>query len=119
MDLKRLTDRARELVDKRGGTDALKEDADELKRIAQGEGSITDKAKDAAAALKEPGGDETAEAAKPAAPTAGSTPAGAARAEQKTEGEARGKHADKGRGRGQGKRRGGGGRGGGRGRNRL
>ena len=55
MDFKRLTDRAKDLVEKRGGTDSLKEDADELKGIAKGEGSLTDKAKAAAAALKDPG----------------------------------------------------------------
>ena len=55
MDFKRLTDRAKDLVAKRGGTDSLKQDADELKGIAKGEGSLTEKAKAAAAALKEPG----------------------------------------------------------------
>ncbi|HET7738947.1 MAG TPA: hypothetical protein VFK32_10270 [Tepidiformaceae bacterium] len=56
MDFKRLTSRAKDLVEKRGGTDALKQDAEELKRIAKGQGNLTDKAKAAAAALKEPGG---------------------------------------------------------------
>lgn len=55
MDFKKLTSRAKDLVEKRGGTNALKEDAEELKGIAKGEGSLTDKAKAAAAALKEPG----------------------------------------------------------------
>ena len=35
--------------------DALKEDATELKDIVGGKGSVTDKAKDAADALKDPG----------------------------------------------------------------
>ena len=55
MDFKRLTSRAKDLVEKRGGTDSLKQDAEELKRIAKGQGSLTDKAKAAAAALKDPG----------------------------------------------------------------
>ena len=55
MNLKRLTDQAKKLVDKRGGTDALKEDAEELKDIATGKGSVKDKAKDAAKAVKEAG----------------------------------------------------------------
>jgi hypothetical protein len=50
-----LADQAKKLVSKRGGTDALKEDAGELKDIAKGEGSVTDKAKAAGEAIKEPG----------------------------------------------------------------
>jgi hypothetical protein len=42
-------------VDDRGGTDALKEDAQELAAAAKGRGSATDKAKAAAEALKDPG----------------------------------------------------------------
>ena len=38
MDLKKLTDRARRVIDKRGGTDALKQDAEELRDIAQSKG---------------------------------------------------------------------------------
>jgi hypothetical protein len=53
--LRGLTDRAKQIVGKRGGTDALKEDAEELKDIATGEGSLKDKAKDAAEAIKDPG----------------------------------------------------------------
>ena len=55
MDLKRITDKAKELVQKRGGTDSVKEDAAELKDIATGEGSLTDKTKAAAEAIKTPG----------------------------------------------------------------
>jgi hypothetical protein len=55
-----LVDRAKKVVDKRGGTDALKEDAEELKDIAQGKGSLKDKAQAAGEAIKDPGkpGDE-------------------------------------------------------------
>jgi hypothetical protein len=42
-------------VDKRGGSDALKEDAEELKDIAAGKGSLKDKAKAAGQAIKDPG----------------------------------------------------------------
>ena len=56
--LKRIGDKAKEQVDKRGGTDSLKEDADELKGIAKGEGSLKDKAKAAGKAIKEPGAGE-------------------------------------------------------------
>jgi len=59
MNLKTLFGKARkqaeDAVEKRGGTEALKADAAELKDIAKGEGSIKDKAKRAADALKEPG----------------------------------------------------------------
>jgi hypothetical protein len=55
VDFKKLGDKARDLIDKRGGTDSLKEDATELKDIATQKGSLSDKAKAAAAALKEPG----------------------------------------------------------------
>jgi hypothetical protein len=55
MDIGKITDKAKELIDERGGMDALKEDAEELKDIATGEGSLTDKAKAAAEAIKDPG----------------------------------------------------------------
>ncbi|HEY6771767.1 MAG TPA: hypothetical protein VI035_04880 [Solirubrobacterales bacterium] len=55
VNFRRLTDQAKKLVDKRGGTDSLKEDAEELKDIAKGEGSLKDKAKAAGEAVKEPG----------------------------------------------------------------
>lgn len=55
MDLKSLFNKGKKIVDQRGGVDSLKEDATELKDIAQGKGSLSDKAKDAAAAIKDPG----------------------------------------------------------------
>jgi hypothetical protein len=55
MDVNKLTDQAKKLVDDRGGMDSLKEDAAELKVIATGEGSVTDKAKAALDAIKDPG----------------------------------------------------------------
>lgn len=70
MDLKRLFNKGKKIVDERGGVESLKEDAQELQGIAKGGGSLTGKAKDAAAAIKDPGapGGEKAsgEGAKPA-----------------------------------------------------
>jgi peptidoglycan hydrolase CwlO-like protein len=82
MDFKKLTNRAKGLVDKRGGTDALKDDLSELKDIAKGKGSVGDKAKAAAAALKDPGakGEDTA-AKAPAAEAPAAEPAAAEPAE--------------------------------------
>jgi hypothetical protein len=61
--VKRLADKAKDQVDKRGGTGALKQDADELKSIAKGEGSLKDKAKAAGKAIKDPGAQRDAEGA--------------------------------------------------------
>ena len=60
MDLKKLTNQARALIDKRGGTKSLKEDAMELKDIVGKDESLADKGKDALAAIEDPGapGDE-------------------------------------------------------------
>ena len=55
IDLKKLFNKAKKTVDDRGGVESLKADAQELKDIAGGKGSLTDKAKNAAAAIKEPG----------------------------------------------------------------
>ncbi len=55
MKLGRLAQVAKQQIDKRGGTEALKRDAEELRNIAKGPGSAGDKAKRAADALKEPG----------------------------------------------------------------
>ena len=57
MDLKNLTDKAKELIERRGGTESLKEDAGELKDIASSKDSLADKAKDAVEAIKDPGDD--------------------------------------------------------------
>jgi hypothetical protein len=62
--VKKIADKAKDQVEKRGGTDALKGDLDELKGIAKGEGSVKDKAKAAGKAIKEPG-KKDAEADKP------------------------------------------------------
>jgi hypothetical protein len=56
MNLRSLADKAKQIVDRRGGSAALKQDARELRDIARGPGIAGDKAKTAAQALREPGG---------------------------------------------------------------
>ena len=90
MDLKRLGQQAKSLIDKRGGTESVKEDAEELKDIAKGPGSLADKAKAAVGAIKDPGDDD---APASAAPAAQASEAEVERADEKVEGEERGKHA--------------------------
>lgn len=55
MDLKSLFNKGKKMVDERGGVESLKEDATELADIAKSKGSLSDKAKEAAAAVKDPG----------------------------------------------------------------
>ena len=112
MDLKKLGQQAKSIVEKRGGTESLKRDAEQLKEIAQGSGSLSDKAKAAVEALKEPGGAETTEppARAPSGPAAQASEPEVERAEEKVDREARGKHAGAGHGRGRGRHRGQGGR---------
>lgn len=55
MKFNRITDKAKQMIDKRGGMDALKEDLQEVKDVAAGRGSLRDKARAAADALKTPG----------------------------------------------------------------
>ena len=55
MDFNKLFRRAKKVVDDRGGTGALKEDAEEVAAVARGRGSAGDKLKEAADALKDPG----------------------------------------------------------------
>ena len=55
MNFKSLQSKAKQLIDRRGGTDSLKADAEELKDIAKGPGSVGDKAKRAGEALQDPG----------------------------------------------------------------
>jgi hypothetical protein len=45
--------KAKDLIDQQGGSDVLKEKADRMKRIAGGEGSVSDKAKAAAQVARE------------------------------------------------------------------
>ena len=68
MKLGNMFNRAKQEVDKRGGVDALKEDASELQGIAKQKGSMGDKAKAAGQAIKDPG------APGPDTPKTGSKP---------------------------------------------
>jgi hypothetical protein len=68
MDFKNLQRKAKALVDRRGGTDSLKADAEELKNIAKGPGSVADKAKRAGDALKDPGAKRPDTPASPDSP---------------------------------------------------
>jgi hypothetical protein len=60
---KKLADKANTVVQKRGGPKSVEEDASELADIARGDGTLSDKAKLAAKALKEPGAHQQASAA--------------------------------------------------------
>lgn len=55
MNLKSLQGKVKQLIAKRGGTDSVKADAEEIRDIAKGPGSVGDKAKRAGDALKDPG----------------------------------------------------------------
>jgi hypothetical protein len=81
----KLALRAKKMVDQRGGIESLKADAAQLKDIAKGEGTMSEKAKAAAQAIKTPGADDAADAApahQDVAPAAqDATPAAAAPAE--------------------------------------
>jgi hypothetical protein len=79
----KLALRAKKMVDQRGGLESLKEDAAQLKDIAKGKGTMSEKAKAAAQAIKTPGADSDGDGApvQDAAPVgqdaapAGPTPA--------------------------------------------
>ncbi|HVO55923.1 MAG TPA: hypothetical protein VMT37_16050 [Solirubrobacterales bacterium] len=60
MKLSNLFNKAKKTIDDRGGMDALKADAEELKDVATSKGSLTDKAKAATDAIKEPGAHQDA-----------------------------------------------------------
>ena len=100
MDFKKLAQQAKDAVDKRGGTESLKEDFAELKGIATSKGSLTDKAKEAAAVIKQPGVAGAEAGAPPTAPG----PQPDASTEPKPDPEARGS-GHRGQHHGQGRRR--------------
>jgi hypothetical protein len=55
VDLEKMAEKAKQVIDERGGMEALKEDVEELKNIAQSHESLAEKAKEAAQAIKVPG----------------------------------------------------------------
>ena len=67
MDWKRLSQQAKEIIDKRGGPESLKEDAEELRDIAESRGTTAEKLKEAAHAIREPGAHHEPAAGEPAA----------------------------------------------------
>jgi hypothetical protein len=98
VDFKKLSDRAKDLVEQRGGTESLKQDAGQLRDIAKGPGSFRDKAKAAVDAIKDPGGAGATQSSETPSQAAG--PGDEQRAEGKVEGEQRGKHRHAGEGHG-------------------
>lgn len=73
VDFKKLSTQAKDLVEKRGGTEGLKRDAAELREIAKRQGTLSEKAKAAAAALKESGANDPAHPAADADPPPSAT----------------------------------------------
>lgn len=73
MDWKKLSDKASDALQQRGGIKSVSEDATELQEIAAGEGTLAEKAKRAMAAIKEPGRHAEATAAPAEAPANTST----------------------------------------------
>ncbi len=65
MDWQKAVQKAKKVVEQRGGSESVKADAREVKDILKGEGTMSEKLKEAAAAVKEPG------AHKPAKPADG------------------------------------------------
>ena len=64
MNWKKLARQANRVIQKRGGPDSVKEDAQELEAIAKEKGTLGDKLKAAAKAIKEPGAPGHASAAQ-------------------------------------------------------
>jgi len=56
---RKLAALAKQQIDKRGGTDVAKQDLKEVGDILKGKGSVSDKAKRSAEALKQPGDGRT------------------------------------------------------------
>jgi hypothetical protein len=68
MDFDKLADKAKEFVDERGGVDELKQEAEKLKDIAEGEGQLSEKAKAASQVAKEYLANKTPQAGSPETP---------------------------------------------------
>jgi hypothetical protein len=63
-----LMEKAKELFTRRGGTEAAKQDAQEVRDVAQSDASMGDKAKEGFEAVKDPGAPgEAGEAQSPSA----------------------------------------------------
>jgi len=79
--LMRLAGAAKKIIDKRGGTERLKQDVEELKAIAKGEGTLEEKARRAAERLRAPAPADEPAAAEGQAPAEGASPGGSAAAD--------------------------------------
>ena len=55
MDFSKITQKAKQLIDKRGGMESVKEDALEVKDVLGKDESLAHKAEDAVEAVKDPG----------------------------------------------------------------
>lgn len=55
MDFEKIAEKAEQVIQQRGGMESVEEDGKEVLGIVQGDGSLADKAKGIAAAIKEPG----------------------------------------------------------------
>lgn len=55
MDFNKMANQAKQMIAKRGGIDSVKVDARELEDVLKSDESFTEKDRDAAAAIKEPG----------------------------------------------------------------
>lgn len=66
VDWKNIGQKVSGIVKQRGGPKSVAEDAQELEHIAQGGGSTSEKAKEAAQAIKEPGAHQEGAGAPPA-----------------------------------------------------
>lgn len=78
MGLGNIVNKAKQKMDQRGGTESFKQDAQQLKDIAKGKGTLSEKAKRAQEAVKKPGAARTGQTGGPAdgaqAPPAPSEP---------------------------------------------
>lgn len=74
MDFDKLARKAQEVYTQRGGAQAAREDATEVEQILEGEGTLMDKAKRAAKALKDPGAAHDPSAPRPASPRGDEAP---------------------------------------------
>ena len=62
-----IIEKAKELFTRRGGTEAAKQDAQEVRDVAQSDASMGDKAKEGFEAVKDPGAPGEGEGQRPSA----------------------------------------------------
>jgi hypothetical protein len=74
MDFEKLANKAKEYVDEHGGTEELQQEMKKLEEIAEGEGTLSEKAKAAAQVAKEYNANKNAPGEPAAPPPAERTP---------------------------------------------